>query len=211
MLGKFDSEPPQTGSNHVLDKKRNQHSRVHYPFRGTYRRQQFNHSFPPDNIFPNNKSCIPHAQVISDEIEKKITMGATTVLGRVGEVPPPHIVMPFSIEPSKLRVIHDQQYLNCFMRHCPFKLNQVINLPRYLVNGLITRNWTTSPVSTISCYPRTAEPLWALNGVAGGKYEIRFARDRKKALMSTRLLGPWSPPIFARWALLVHNTLMTGT
>ena len=102
------------------------------PFHGTYHRKSYHHSFPPDAIFPNNKSCIPHAQVISTEIEKKITMGAMTVLGKIGEVPPPRIVMPLSIEPSKPRLVHDQQYLNCFMKHYPFKLDQVVNLPRYL-------------------------------------------------------------------------------
>ena len=77
------------------------------PFHGTYRRKSYHHSFPPDAIFPNNKSCIPHAQVISTEIEKKITMGAMTVLGRIGEVPPPRIVMPLSTEPSKPRLVHE--------------------------------------------------------------------------------------------------------
>ena len=33
---------------------------------------------------------------------------------------------------GECRLVHDQQYLNCFMRHCPFSLDQVINLPRYL-------------------------------------------------------------------------------
>ena len=60
-------------------------------------------------------------------------MGALTVLGRVGEVPPPQIVMPLRIKPSKLCLVHDQQYLNCFMKHYPFKLDQVVNLPRYLM------------------------------------------------------------------------------
>lgn len=41
------------------------------PFHGTYRRRGYHHSFPPDAIFPINKSCILHAQVISTEIEKK--------------------------------------------------------------------------------------------------------------------------------------------
>ena len=77
------------------------------PFHGTYRRKSYHHSFPPDAIFPNNKSCIPHAQVISTEIEKKITMGAMTVLGRIEEVPPPRIVMPLSTEPSKPRLVHE--------------------------------------------------------------------------------------------------------
>ena len=35
--------------------------------------------------------------------------------------------MPLSIEPSKPRLLHDQQYLNCFMQQCPFSLNQVVN------------------------------------------------------------------------------------
>ena len=52
--------------------------------------------------------------------------------GKVGECTPPAVVMPLSIEPSKLRLVHDQQYLNCFMRHCPFTPDQVVNLPRYL-------------------------------------------------------------------------------
>lgn len=79
----------------------------------SYWRAKFNHSFPPD-IFLNNNSCIPHAQNISDEIDKKDVMGAITALRWVGEVPPPCIVMPFSTEPSKPRVVHVQQYLNCF-------------------------------------------------------------------------------------------------
>ena len=113
-------------------KKQNQHSRVHYPFCSTYQHTQFNHGFPPDKIFSTDKSYISHAQVISDKIEKKIAMGAITVLWQVhvGEVPPSHIVMPFCIESSKPCVVQDQQYLNCFMRHCPFTLDQVINLPR---------------------------------------------------------------------------------
>ena len=61
-------------------------------------------------------------------------MGAIRVWGRVEDTPPPlpAIVMPLSIEPSKPRLVHDQQYLNCFMRQCPFSLDQVVNLPPYL-------------------------------------------------------------------------------
>ena len=62
-------------------------------------------------------------------------MVAIKVWGRVEDTPPPPppaIVMPLSIEPSKPRLVHDQQYLNCFMQQCPFSLDQVVNLPRYL-------------------------------------------------------------------------------
>ena len=53
------------------------------------------------------------------------------MLGGVGETRPPAIVMPLSSEPSKPHLVHNQQYLNCFMRSCPFTLDQVVN-PRYL-------------------------------------------------------------------------------
>ena len=102
------------------------------PFKGKYRNEPFNHSFPPNKHFPNNRKCKLYKNIISREIENKIAMGAIRVWGKVGETPPPAIVMPFSIEPSKPRLVHDQQYLNCFMRPCPFSLDQVINLPRYL-------------------------------------------------------------------------------
>ena len=102
------------------------------PFKGQYRRETFNHIFPPNRYYPNNKKCKFHKDVISREIETKIAMGAIKVWGRVEDIPPPAIVMPLSIEPSKPRLVHDQQYLNSFMQQCPFSLDQVVNLPRYL-------------------------------------------------------------------------------
>ena len=102
------------------------------PFKGQYRQERFNHLFPPNKHYPNNKKCKFYRDTISREIEQKIAMGAIKVWGRVGTCPPPAIVMPLSIEPSKPRLVHDQQYFNCFMRHCPFSLDQVVNLPCYL-------------------------------------------------------------------------------
>lgn len=102
------------------------------PFKGQYRQEQFNHLFPPNKHYPDNKKCKFYRDTISREIERKIAMCAIKVWGRVGTCPPPAIVMPLGIEPSKLRLVHDQQYLNSFMRHCPFSLDQVVNLPHYL-------------------------------------------------------------------------------
>ena len=98
------------------------------PFHGTYRRRGYHHSFPPDAIFPINKVVYTpcSSYLHRDRKEDRHT------LGRVGEVPPPRIVIPLSIEPFKPRLVLDQQYLNCLMKHYPFKLDQVLNLPRYL-------------------------------------------------------------------------------
>ena len=102
------------------------------PFKGKYRQEQFNHLFPPNKYYLNSKKGKFYRDIISREIEQKIALGFLRVWGKVGECPPPAIVMPLSIDPSKPRLVHDQQFLNCFMRHCPFFLYQVVNLPRYL-------------------------------------------------------------------------------
>ena len=41
-----------------------------------------------------------------------VTAGVLDVWGRVGEVTPPHLVLALTLEPSKPRLCHDEQYLN---------------------------------------------------------------------------------------------------
>ena len=53
-------------------------------------------------------------------------------LGRVGEMLPPRIVMPLTVEPSKPRLCQDQRYLNCWIKDMPFHLDSVVNLTRYV-------------------------------------------------------------------------------
>ena len=122
--------------NTILDWIRNgvQVKQFIVPFKGKYRHETFNRAFlyPLKKHFPNNWKCKLNREIISREIESKIAMGAIRVWGKVGETPPPSIVMPLSIEPSKPRLVHDQQYLNCFMHQCPFSLGmegKPIHLP----------------------------------------------------------------------------------
>ena len=58
--------------------------------------------------------------------------GDISVLGRVGEVDPPHLVTPLTVEPSKSRLCHDNRFLNLWMTDRPFRLNNLSDLPRYL-------------------------------------------------------------------------------
>ena len=57
------------------------------PFKGQYLRETFNHIFPPNRYYPNNKKCKFHKDVISREIETKIAMGAIKVWRRVEDTP----------------------------------------------------------------------------------------------------------------------------
>lgn len=54
------------------------------------------------------------------------------VLGRVGEVDPPYLIMPLTVEPSKPRLCH---FLNLWIADRPFRLDNLSHLPRYLTKG----------------------------------------------------------------------------
>ena len=95
-------------------------------------------------------------------------MGAIRVCGKVGEAPLPAIVMPFGIEPSKPRLVYDQQYLNCFMRPCPFSLDQVINLPRYLSRDSFHTKLDDKSDFDHFFISKDSQPYMGVSGVVGG-------------------------------------------
>ena len=46
--------------------------------------------------------------------------------------PPPHLVLPLTVEPTKPRLCHDARFFNLWMQDKPFKLDHVGDLPRYV-------------------------------------------------------------------------------
>ena len=63
---------------------------------------------------------------------KHLDTRAITLLGRVGEIELPHLVLPLTVEPSKLRLCHDARFLNLWMRDVPFSLDTLTHLPCYV-------------------------------------------------------------------------------
>ena len=61
-----------------------------------------------------------------------IKNGSLSVWGRIGEVEPPHLVMPLTVEPSKPRLCQDERFLNLWIRDLPLKLDYISGLPRYV-------------------------------------------------------------------------------
>jgi len=55
--------------------------------------------------------------------------------GRIGEVAPPHLVMPITVEPSKPRMCHDERFLNLWIKDLPLSLHYISNIPRYVFHG----------------------------------------------------------------------------
>ena len=62
-------------------------------------------------------------------------------MGKVGEVAPPRLVLPLTMEPSKPRFFVDARFLNLWMGNSPFSLDKLRNVPRYV--------YQASPMSKI--------------------------------------------------------------
>lgn len=55
---------------------------------------------------------------------------AVKIWGTVGQVAPPHIISPITIEPTKPRMCIDLRYLNCWMVDTPFVLDSLVDITR---------------------------------------------------------------------------------
>ena len=71
------------------------------PFRCDFQGKYYDSAIPPTAFFPNSKSCQGFEEFISATIIDRLTNGSLIVWGRVGEVHPPNLVMPITVEPLK--------------------------------------------------------------------------------------------------------------
>ena len=88
-------------------------------FCGRFKKQHYDSERPPRKIFPNHQSCKKHETFVSSEILKRVTTGALLVWGKVEDGNPPHLVLPLTGEPSKLRLCIDGRFLNLWMQDRP--------------------------------------------------------------------------------------------
>ena len=69
---------------------------------------------------------------ISETLSQRLKTGAVAVWGKGGEVKPPHLVLPITVEPSKPRLCIDARFLNLWMKDTPFFLDKLIDVPRFV-------------------------------------------------------------------------------
>ena len=100
--------------------------------KGNFKGEHFDSASPPQRIFSNPKSCAPLAKFIADTILQRLSTGAISVWGKVGEVDPLHLVMPLTVEPSKPRLCNDNRFLNLWMDDRPFSLDHLHQLSLYV-------------------------------------------------------------------------------
>ena len=92
----------------------------------------FDSSLHPRNFFPNATKCAYHEGFISSCIFHRVKNGSLLVNGKVSSVDPPHLVMPNTVEPTKLRMCHDERFLKLWIKDSPFSLDYITNLPKYV-------------------------------------------------------------------------------
>ena len=105
------------------------------PFSGFYKGSQYRAHLPPSKSFHNHASCNGFFQFVSQEIVKRVAIGAVRIWGRVGECHPPHLILPLTVEPTKPRVCLDARFLNLWMKDVPFSLDRLTDVPRYVYKG----------------------------------------------------------------------------
>ena len=101
-------------------------------FKGSFKGETFDSKYPPPKLYANNMSCKEFIPFIQDTLLDRLQTGAISLIGKVGSVDPPHIVLPLTVEPTKPRLCHDARYLNLWMIDKPFKLDHLRDLPRYV-------------------------------------------------------------------------------
>ena len=77
----------------------------------------------------------PLTDFIDTTVLACVSQGVIKFYGKIGECSPPHLVLPLTVEPSKLRLCHDERFLNLWIRDLPFKLDHLKDLPRYVLPG----------------------------------------------------------------------------
>ena len=119
----------------VLDWLKNKVSISKYfqHFKGNFKGRQFDSDLPM--AFENNNSCKQFSRFIDKTLLERVQNGSVSVIGKVGEVDPPYLVMPLTVEPTKPRLCHDNRFLNLWMVDKPFRLDNLSHLHRYLSKG----------------------------------------------------------------------------
>jgi hypothetical protein len=131
---KIVARAPYDEAYEVLNWLKNKVSIFHFfrRFQGSFQGRLFDSEIPPSMVFNNIKCCEDFTQFIDNTILDRVSNGSMSVVGKVGEVDPPYLVMPLTVEPTKPRLCHDNRFLNLWMVDKPFRLDNLSHLPRYL-------------------------------------------------------------------------------
>lgn len=105
------------------------------PFQGDFQGEHYHSEIPLEKSLPNAKITTQFDEFISKNMVDRVKSGAIKIMGRVGQVAPPHVVSPITVEPLKPRMCIDMRYLNNWMKKTPFSLDSLTDIPRIASRG----------------------------------------------------------------------------
>ena len=76
-------------------------------FKGTFKGERYDSDQPPHRLLKNNVRCKQFRELVRTTLLSRLKSGAIFLVGKVGQVTPPHIVLPLTVEPTKPRLCHD--------------------------------------------------------------------------------------------------------
>ena len=82
-------------------------------FKGYFIGKSFDSDCPPPIVLENSKSCSQFSDFISTTILQWVLAGVLSVWGEIGQVSPPYLVLPLTVEPSKPRLCMTSVTLIC--------------------------------------------------------------------------------------------------
>ena len=100
------------------------------PFKGLFKGVKYDSPMPPRKVFKNHGVCNQFEDFITQSLLQRLSTGAIRVWGKVGEVSPPWLVLPMTVEPNKPRLCVDARFLNLWMKDTPFSLETLVLVPR---------------------------------------------------------------------------------
>ncbi|CAC5375853.1 unnamed protein product [Mytilus coruscus] len=100
------------------------------PIKGNFKGKSYEGKIPRKAYFHNSSSCRLIIPFIEKEITERLKSGSIRLSGKLGECVLPRIIMPLPIEPRKLRLCHDERFLNLWIKDNPFQLENLKHVPR---------------------------------------------------------------------------------
>lgn len=111
----------------------------------------------------NSAICTQFTDFISDTIVQWVATRVLAVWGEVGVVPPPHLVLLITIEPSKPRLCHDERFFFLWIRDLLFKLDHLSDLSRYVLSGHFQATFDEkSGYQHVRLHPSSSETYFGL-------------------------------------------------
>jgi len=105
------------------------------PFKGEFMGRHYDSSEPPRAEFRNHALPSELSEFVTKEVARELRVGAITRWGKVGEVEPPHLVLPIGVEPTKPRKLNDGRFINLWCKDLPFEFEGLHMIPAVFDKG----------------------------------------------------------------------------